>query len=266
MKYRWVLVGAVGALLVGYVPVASADDGLSEIALAAVGEADPQESTRPGVSGTVVTADEFDVDIVGADSRGRVTEDSVQYPNGDVTYVARALDDGGQVLAVQHEPEVGELSYEYQFEGKFLEMSEDGVIIRDGGPTGEPVGLVEPAWALDAQGQDLPTAYEVVGDTLIQTVQADESTSFPVVSDPKWATYWWGFSVDFSKSETIAIAAGASGCAQVASSIPSKYSMLIRTLCTAVIAHAGIAKAQGKCVSARWLIAGAMIYPWIRSC
>ncbi len=42
------------------------------------------------------------------------------------------------------------------------------------------------AWAKDANGQDVPTKYEVKGNSLIQTVEFNENTAFPVLADPDW--------------------------------------------------------------------------------
>ncbi|GEK35682.1 hypothetical protein [Kurthia sibirica] len=42
------------------------------------------------------------------------------------------------------------------------------------------------AWAVDANGKEVPTKYEVVGNTLIQTVDFNENTAFPVLADPDW--------------------------------------------------------------------------------
>ncbi|MFK8844726.1 hypothetical protein [Streptomyces sp. Ac-502] len=41
-------------------------------------------------------------------------------------------------------------------------------------------------WAKDANGKPVPTSYRVDGNTLIQSVQTTNSTTFPVVADPKW--------------------------------------------------------------------------------
>lgn len=42
------------------------------------------------------------------------------------------------------------------------------------------------AWAVDANGVDIPTHYEVVGNTLIQIVDFNDNTAFPVLADPDW--------------------------------------------------------------------------------
>lgn len=42
------------------------------------------------------------------------------------------------------------------------------------------------AWATDANGDEVPTHYEVEGDTLTQVVNFSKDTAFPVLADPDW--------------------------------------------------------------------------------
>lgn len=44
--------------------------------------------------------------------------------------------------------------------------------------------IIDPAWAKDANGSDIETYYKVNGNKLIQVVNFDEDTAFPVVADP----------------------------------------------------------------------------------
>ncbi|MCU5276340.1 hypothetical protein OCA15_27720 [Bacillus cereus] len=43
-----------------------------------------------------------------------------------------------------------------------------------------------PAWANDANGKPVSTHYKVDGNTLIQVVEFDKNTAFPVIADPDW--------------------------------------------------------------------------------
>lgn len=47
-----------------------------------------------------------------------------------------------------------------------------------------PIAMIEPAWALDANGNDVSTHYEIDGDTLIQVVEHQEGDAYPIVADP----------------------------------------------------------------------------------
>ncbi|MDA2654244.1 hypothetical protein PDQ31_18115 [Bacillus cereus] len=42
------------------------------------------------------------------------------------------------------------------------------------------------AWAKDANGKPVSTHYKVDGNTLIQVVEFDKNTAFPVIADPDW--------------------------------------------------------------------------------
>lgn len=44
--------------------------------------------------------------------------------------------------------------------------------------------VIDPAWAKDANGDDVETYYEVSENTLTQVTKFDENTAFPVVADP----------------------------------------------------------------------------------
>ncbi|MCY9339954.1 hypothetical protein MOF28_16575 [Bacillus haynesii] len=47
--------------------------------------------------------------------------------------------------------------------------------------------IFSPAWAKDANQKDVPTHFEVKGNSLIQVIDFDENTAFPVIADPDWA-------------------------------------------------------------------------------
>lgn len=47
------------------------------------------------------------------------------------------------------------------------------------------VTVIEPAWATDANGNDINTYYKVKGSELIQVVEFNEESAFPIVADPK---------------------------------------------------------------------------------
>lgn len=52
----------------------------------------------------------------------------------------------------------------------------------------EIVAAIEPAWAKDADGNNIPTYYRIEGDSLIQVVNFDEESSFPITADPTTTT------------------------------------------------------------------------------
>lgn len=70
--------------------------------------------------------------------------------------------------------------------GGSMTVQDDGSVVILGS-TGEFIGGVAPDWAKDNLGNSVPTWYEVDGNTLVQIVDHDKATEYPVVADP-----WFG--------------------------------------------------------------------------
>ena len=49
---------------------------------------------------------------------------------------------------------------------------------------GDIVSTIEPAWAKDAKGEQVKTEYIIRENTLLQTVEFDENSEFPITADP----------------------------------------------------------------------------------
>ncbi|MET9890237.1 hypothetical protein ABZZ47_08445 [Streptomyces sp. NPDC006465] len=62
--------------------------------------------------------------------------------------------------------------------------ADGGLSVADG--AGHTVGSFAAPWAVDANGAPVKTSYRLEGGDLVQTVEVDESTAFPVVADPSW--------------------------------------------------------------------------------
>ena len=76
--------------------------------------------------------------------------------------------------------------YDYSIaipDGASLVQSADGVVAIVTAD-GSPLRVFGDAWAKDANGDPVPTHYEVHGTTLTQVVDFPEDTVFPVVADP----------------------------------------------------------------------------------
>ncbi|WP_188241624.1 hypothetical protein [Microbacterium thalassium] len=78
--------------------------------------------------------------------------------------------------------------------GATLEQIGEGVFAVVGS-AGEPLSVILPPLAKDANGVDIPTRYEIEAGALIQYVEyAHAEAAYPLVADPKFA--WWRGSVD----------------------------------------------------------------------
>ncbi|MDF2509032.1 MAG: hypothetical protein K0Q52_2891, partial [Microbacterium sp.] len=77
------------------------------------------------------------------------------------------------------------------------------------------IGHVDPAWAVDANGDSVPTEYVVADGTLTQNVDVSDAT-FPVVADPTWGfTGPLQIRARWNRSETATIAAGGWGSSTI---------------------------------------------------
>ena len=65
-----------------------------------------------------------------------------------------------------------------------LPLTDGGAVIVDS--EGVVVAVVAPAWAVDANGQAVPTHYRIDGTTLVQVID-HHGAAYPVVGDPYWS-------------------------------------------------------------------------------
>lgn len=242
-----------------------------------VERADPgtRSSGRAKASGSIVSGGGVEVTLTERGDEKTVGDQVVTNGQG-VDYVARVVDGGLQVAAVVRDARRS--VQRYRFLGRYLEIAASGlVIVRAGGPTGEPVGLIEPAWAKDANGGRVPTRYSVAGDTLTQTTDITRGTALPVVADPRVRLAWYGGSVDFSRAETKAISRAGSACAVIlgfANTIAGQLGVAPAVIVGALTAGCGaagvladVATDSGKCLSVKILAAApGATAPWISKC
>ncbi|MEK6344878.1 MULTISPECIES: DUF4258 domain-containing protein [Curtobacterium] len=75
-------------------------------------------------------------------------------------------------------------AFDFEDGTELIPLEDGGVTVRNA--DGDLLGIVGEPWAVDAAGNAVPTHFEVDGSTLVQHVQPDASTRFPVVADPFW--------------------------------------------------------------------------------
>ncbi|MGW3150885.1 hypothetical protein ACWDG1_40845 [Streptomyces sp. NPDC001177] len=147
-------------------------------------------------SGRVVVADSSGARL-GVGLPGSPQAQPETYPDGTVMYaepaaptdVAVRVSDSGAVSALVVLKNADAPS-EYRFPLNLPEGS-SAAVNANGGVTvadkaGRPVGAFAAPWAFDANGAPVQTSYRLEGGELVQTIQADENTAFPVVADPSW--------------------------------------------------------------------------------
>ena len=181
-----------GSLVEDAAPLADTGDGFvaavagSEVAL-------PVDPSEPLVFGGVAGEIGVDLPVVAGVGEGVVDESgAVVYESGAgaVSLAAQATVDGGlQVLVVI---DGADAPSEYRFDmavpaGATLVATPDGgaeVV----GADGQVVAGVAPAWALDANGQPVPTRYLIEGTALVQVID-HHGAAYPVVGDPCWSCW-----------------------------------------------------------------------------
>lgn len=101
----------------------------------------------------------------------------------DAELIPVVKDDGSVQITMVLDGPAASSRFDFEFgEGSDLRITEEGfVMIYDA--AGEYVGGVAPAWAVDADGDEVETHFEVAGTTLTQVVSHDGSV-YPVVADP----------------------------------------------------------------------------------
>ena len=134
---------------------------------------------------------------------------TVVYSSTKNVSVAVQVDDWGfRTLTVLHDQSAPD-RFAYQVmppEGATLDQDGGGAWILDS--AGEPYAYLEPAWALDAHGQSVPTWYEIEADHIVQVVNHNKGIFvYPIVADPSWL--WWVGTSLACAAELASIAFGA---------------------------------------------------------
>ncbi|MEV5445093.1 hypothetical protein AB0N23_21515 [Streptomyces sp. NPDC052644] len=237
MNYMYRAVGAVvaaattGSLLLAGAPAALADSGDAAEALRAAavieratGTADlssgstaisgaakvsvPAESSGR-IEGTTVDGGRFSLGLPETKSVRGVRSDNgtVVYANaGEATDLAVQLTQDGSARALvklKNQSAPSEHRFELDLpEGVSLQSDGRGgyLAVKQDTETVTVVGQVEAPWAKDALGNPVATQYELEGETLVQTVQVNADTAFPVVADPK-ISFGTGIYIKYSKAE-----------------------------------------------------------------
>lgn len=123
----------------------------------------------------------------GAVKAEEIARGIIEYDNGNGSSTVPILKEDGsvQVTTVIDGPS-SPTSYAYEFDlapGDRLEMQENGSIAIFS-EAGKFEGGIAAAWATDAVGSPVPTAYRIDGNTVTQVIQHGSNFTYPVVADP----------------------------------------------------------------------------------
>ncbi|MGO4594407.1 hypothetical protein AB4Z18_11365 [Leifsonia sp. 2TAF2] len=139
--------------------------------------------------------------------------------------------------------------------GQSLALAPDGAAYVSG--AGKVSAYFPEPWAKDANGRDVPTHFEIKGNTLTQVVDLASASAFPVVADPQFAWHLLLPSVKTNRSETkqlTGIGAGPAGvgaAAKACSAVVKVAGAVGATLCglnvVSIMFNASKAWYDGKC-------------------
>jgi hypothetical protein len=262
------LTGAAIALTTGATSASATTDPLSStrLALQRAGVSSGTAGVALPQRGSTVRAGDLTIGFPDVADASRAVDAHTRVfdgPHVDQVVQSTGADDV-RLLTVLHDA-TAPTRYNYSFAGRTLRGVGQGyVAVYDDG--GEPVAVIEPAWAKDANGDAIATRYEIDGSTLTQVVDVDEHTAFPVVADPSVKFHWWGVDVHYNWRETTLTATSAAGCALVAAWIPDPtLTKVVAFSCGAVSLWAKTARSHGKCIAMKKAWVGPLI-PWYWSC
>lgn len=156
---------------------------------------------------------------------GVVTDDgTVVYPAADGSADAVAvqtLADGSTRVQTVIADASSAHEFGYRMQGYRPYKSDTGEVVFVNA-AGDFVSVDAP-WAVDANGASVDTYYEIHGKELVQVVEADESTAYPIVADPSWIWYAPAWGMKLSRTETSRVrdlSAAGSMCAIFARGAP----------------------------------------------
>lgn len=252
----------MGRLLTRTTVIAAA----SAIALAtAVGPA----NAAPGDDAAVETSSPYnDASIAWtADAPGTSPQSRSAAPQESFSFESKSLPDGAQTLIHIHDANA---PHQYVFpvdlgDADRLEVMDDGTVSLNSDRF--PQGAFEAPWATDANGNDISTHLSIENGALVQTVEFDESTAFPVTADPRFN---WGVVSGhaYLNREETRIAAGAVGGGGLAALpwlalVPPPFSAVAASNIVNIGAWAVTAHAQGKCLALKFGATGSVFPPSI---
>lgn len=118
------------------------------------------------------------------------SDNSVVYTNygEDTDVVVQAFDNSVKILTIINS-EDAPIEYIYDVSipigGKMKKIDNGGIFIVD--KNDKFVGGFAPAWAIDKNGEEVPTHFEIRGDILVQVVEhLNKNFKYPIVADPYW--------------------------------------------------------------------------------
>lgn len=281
-RHYWKIATTLGAIAclisTGGITAASAstDDTIS----ATLGNAEQIAASTPtpiDAKAPAIDREAFTVDVDGSDlsvalgaSAGSTVTDSNQYATAqdDSLIYAVSIPKAGttRFSAIINTPESKSPYWTFD-EGTQLLLLDDGSVSLSDGE--QFLGGIDAPWAIDADGQALPTRYEIAGTTLTQVVDTTNAT-FPVVADPTVNFYGPYIQVHLNRWESVTAVSGIAACAAVLSKTPVPWAKALSLACGGLAALGSGQLVAGKCFSIHYVVGlggpQGTWWPWVRNC
>lgn len=255
------------------IAASTASPGTPAKAITAIGSTALTVTAPDKANGAVRATDDngssFGLTLAGAQDVAGVKAGAgtVVYPNAaaatDIA-VQPTTDGGARTLVTLkdgHAPETHRFRLSLPEGADIIEDGQGGFEITREGSEGVhlPVATIDAPWAKDANGEAVPTSYKLDGNDIVQNVETNDKTAFPVVADPKIT---WGIvtgTVYFKKSETKKIAHNGMLAAMASWALPPGLNAYASIHAAAITKMAGSAKANKRCLKIK--IAGGIFIP-----
>ncbi|MEV6162289.1 hypothetical protein AB0L71_10220 [Streptomyces sp. NPDC052052] len=185
----------------GAADIAAAASSGSSYAAISVTEENVVSVLWDGANGAIDVQNELmpnKLTIPAAGSDGTQVGGNVVYAStGSVDAVVQPTVDGGSrtlnILKDSSAPHDYETSFvipagmsAVTYEDGSVSLYADGDEEAGQAPVAEAAGFFDAPWAKDVNGSDVATCYQVVGDRLVQHVEFDANSAFPIVIGPAW--------------------------------------------------------------------------------
>ena len=189
-------------------PVAAGAESDSGGVVAQLGDGSIEVSTSPDQALALEgpTGSDVQVGLPGGSAPGVVDGGSVVYPDvaTDAAVVARPTADGAQALIVISDSSAPtEFAFPVRIEGARSELRpgpDHTVEVWEEGAQFPSATIAQP-WATDADGNPVPTHFDIRGTSVVQVVD-HRGAAYPVVADPKFTWGWLTGTAYLNRLET----------------------------------------------------------------
>lgn len=182
-----------------------------------------------------------------AEAELAVTVGPLDAPQSEVVYTADKLDaHTTRLTAVIDEANQSTGSWDFGDDVLLIPIGDGRISVTD--QDGNLLAGIEEPWAVDSQGRSVETSYSVQGTTLVQEVSTDESTSYPVVADPKVKLYPGYYQVNFNRNESSMVVGGVGSCYALLSKAEHPAAKALSLACGTLGAYGTARLAAGRCL------------------